>query len=266
MSIYRRRLVHRDCPSGWQQQLQRCARCSQSLLKMTRSWTLLTVTADDDPRVFGNPNPVFTATVSGFKYSETLATSGVSGTASCSTTATASSVQGIYPITCTIGTLAASNYSFTFAPGTLTITNKWTTNGFFQPVDMDKVNTVKAGGAVPLKFNVLLDGVKVCDVSLVQSLRYREVVTVAGLQTDEIELPCNRWNRAALRRCAVHLQLVHQGVEGGQILRSDSHAAGRDENCRLIQDEVTARPSRKTGRDRPFDRSLPVAGKSSPRR
>ena len=84
--------------------------------------------------------------------------------------------------------MAASNYSFSFAPGTLTITNKWTTNGFFQPVDMDKVNTVKAGSDGPAQFEVLLGRVKVCDVSLVQSLRYREVVTVAGLQTDEIEL------------------------------------------------------------------------------
>ena len=57
----------------------------------------LTVTADNKSRVFGNPNPVFTATISGFKYSETLATSGVTGTASCSTTATATSVKARTP-------------------------------------------------------------------------------------------------------------------------------------------------------------------------
>ena len=46
----------------------------------------------------------------------------VSGTASCSTTATKTSPAGTYPITCTQGTLAASNYTFTFKPGNLAIT------------------------------------------------------------------------------------------------------------------------------------------------
>jgi hypothetical protein len=70
----------------------------------------------------GDPLPTLTATVTGFVNGETLATSGVTGSPSCTTTATASSPAGTYPITCTIGTLAATNYVFTFAPaGTLTI-------------------------------------------------------------------------------------------------------------------------------------------------
>ena len=43
----------------------------------------------------------------------------------CTTTRTASSpVNGAtgYPITCVLGTLAATNYDFTFAPGKLTVT------------------------------------------------------------------------------------------------------------------------------------------------
>ena len=48
--------------------------------------------------------------------------SGVTGLASCTTTATSSSAAGTYPITCTAGTLAAANYSFTFVAGTLTVT------------------------------------------------------------------------------------------------------------------------------------------------
>jgi sugar lactone lactonase YvrE len=44
------------------------------------------------------------------------------GFPSLTTTATASSPPGSYPITATIGTLAAANYTFTFGTGTLTIT------------------------------------------------------------------------------------------------------------------------------------------------
>jgi hypothetical protein len=84
----------------------------------------LTVTANDANRAYGNPNPAFAASLSGFKNSETLAMSGVSGTASCSSAATgSSSVPGPYAITCTQGTLAAGNYDFTvFVDGNLTIT------------------------------------------------------------------------------------------------------------------------------------------------
>src|SRR5207249_4212564 len=63
------------------------------------------------------------ATLSGFNNGETLATSDVTGSASCTTTATSSSAVGSYTITCAQGTLAAGNYSFgPFVTGTLTIT------------------------------------------------------------------------------------------------------------------------------------------------
>ena len=38
------------------------------------------------------------------------------------TTATATSLPGSYPITVTLGTLAAANYTFNFVNGTLTVT------------------------------------------------------------------------------------------------------------------------------------------------
>jgi len=83
----------------------------------------LTVTADDQSRLFGSANPSLTATLSGFVLGQTLATSGVTGTASCTTTAASYSTGGTYPIVCTTGSLAAANYSFaTFVPGTLTVT------------------------------------------------------------------------------------------------------------------------------------------------
>ncbi|HUO47668.1 MAG TPA: MBG domain-containing protein, partial [Acidimicrobiales bacterium] len=82
---------------------------------------VLTVTANNQTMVFGGPVPTLTATITGFVNGQTLATSGVTGAPSCSTTATTSSPGGTYPITCSLGTLGATNYSFTFVSGTLTV-------------------------------------------------------------------------------------------------------------------------------------------------
>lgn len=83
----------------------------------------LTVAADNKAMIAGEALPVLTATISGFMNGETLATSGVTGSASCATTATSASPAGAYPITCAVGTLTAANYSFeTFNAGTITVT------------------------------------------------------------------------------------------------------------------------------------------------
>src|SRR5262249_56626529 len=82
-----------------------------------------TVTANDTSRVYGSPNPAFTAGYTGFKNGETLATSGVTGSPGLTTLATATSpVPGPYPITAALGTLAAGNYDFAFVDSNLTIT------------------------------------------------------------------------------------------------------------------------------------------------
>ena len=82
----------------------------------------LTVTANDKNREYGDSDPSFDATITGFKNGQTLTTSGVTGTASCSSTATMTSPVADYSITCTIGDLSSDNYSFTFALGTLHVT------------------------------------------------------------------------------------------------------------------------------------------------
>src|SRR5262249_47809590 len=81
----------------------------------------LMVTANDKSRVYGDPNPTFTASYSGFKNNDTFATA-VTGSPSLITTATATSPVGPYTITVAQGTLAATNYDFSFVNGTLTIT------------------------------------------------------------------------------------------------------------------------------------------------
>ena len=82
----------------------------------------LTVTADPQTKVQGSPNPTLTSTISGYVLGQNVGTSGVTGAPSCTTTATNASVPGGYPITCALGTLAAANYSFSYAAGTLTVT------------------------------------------------------------------------------------------------------------------------------------------------
>jgi hypothetical protein len=81
----------------------------------------LTVTANEQSRLFGQVNPPLTYDLSGFVGGETASV--VSGTASCTTTATPSSPAGVYPITCTVGSLSAPGYVFdSFVAGTLTVT------------------------------------------------------------------------------------------------------------------------------------------------
>jgi CSLREA domain-containing protein len=79
----------------------------------------LTVTADDATRVYGQANPAFTDTISGFVNGDTSAV--VSGSASLTTTATTTSPPGTYPIVAAPGTLSAVNYTFAFVNGTLTV-------------------------------------------------------------------------------------------------------------------------------------------------
>jgi F0F1-type ATP synthase epsilon subunit len=86
---------------------------------LTINPAVLTVTATDASRIYGDPNPTFAFTITGFVNGETSAV--VSGSPSC-TSVDATSAVGSYPIVCSIGTLSAANYSFAFVNGTLTIT------------------------------------------------------------------------------------------------------------------------------------------------
>ncbi len=82
---------------------------------------VLTVTATSASRYYlYQPNPAFAYTITGFVNSDPSTV--VTGAPSITTTATQTSPVGTYPITPTIGTLAAANYTFTFVPGVLTVT------------------------------------------------------------------------------------------------------------------------------------------------
>jgi sugar lactone lactonase YvrE len=82
--------------------------------------SILQVTANNIVIVFGQVLPAYTATITGFVNGDT-AGSAVTGAAALSTSPAVPSAIGIYPISVSTGTLAASNYSFTFSNGELTI-------------------------------------------------------------------------------------------------------------------------------------------------
>lgn len=81
---------------------------------------VLTVTANNASKYPTGALPVFTYSITGFVNNDT-ATNAVTGSPVLSTTATAASGVGSYPITVAQGTLAAKNYIFTLVPGTLTV-------------------------------------------------------------------------------------------------------------------------------------------------
>ena len=90
----------------------------------TASFTIngasLTGTANNQNKVYGASLPAFTVTYTGFVNGDTAAV--LTGTLSCSTTATASSPASppTYPITCS--GQSAANYTITYVAGALTIT------------------------------------------------------------------------------------------------------------------------------------------------
>ncbi len=81
----------------------------------------LLVTGDNATRPYGAANPLLSVTITGFVNGETLASSGVAGTANVTTPATTASLAGFYPIVPALGTLNSENYNFVLVNGVLAI-------------------------------------------------------------------------------------------------------------------------------------------------
>jgi sugar lactone lactonase YvrE len=91
---------------------------ANSAILVARS--VLQVAANNITVVVGQPLPAYTAAITGFVNGDTQA-SALIGSPSLTTNPTAPSAVGIYPITVSTGTLASSNYTFTFTNGVLAI-------------------------------------------------------------------------------------------------------------------------------------------------
>ncbi|MCX6888323.1 MAG: YDG domain-containing protein, partial [Verrucomicrobia bacterium] len=96
---------------------------------LTVNKAALTVVAEDASRLYGDANPAFTTTLTGFVNGQTLATSGVTGAGGATTSATTTSAVGTYTLVADAGTYTAANYVFTgrmdgrlsVTPATLTV-------------------------------------------------------------------------------------------------------------------------------------------------
>jgi uncharacterized repeat protein (TIGR03803 family) len=146
----------------------------------------LTVTANDTSRVFGAPNPTFTATITGFVNGEGPSVLG--GQLTFSTPATNLSAPGTYPIT--PSGLTAANYQIQYISGTLTVLG-----GPFQvvadPLDpAGSVLIVLGGptnatiavipGSVPGTLAVILDGAAQDNIAPLSSTSFDRVRVYSG--------------------------------------------------------------------------------------
>jgi hypothetical protein len=153
----------------------------------------LTVTANDKSMLLNGTVPALTATLTGFQYSETLASSGVTGAATC--TSSNGKTVGPFDIVCTIGTLQAANYSFgPFVKGKLTVTyalagttcNSEAGHQILQPINADGTSVSKQGSTVPAKFRVCdVNGVSIGSAGTVTS--FKLVQTVSGTIVNTVD-------------------------------------------------------------------------------
>ncbi|WAC23209.1 MBG domain-containing protein [Blastomonas sp. SL216] len=135
---------------------------------LTITKALLTVTADNASREYGLANPTFTGTVTGFRNGDT--SSVISGLTYGSVATTASPV-GTYAITGSGAT--ATNYDFSYVPGTLTITKALLT------VTAD--NASREYGLANPTFTGSITGFRNGDTaSVVSGLTYGSVATTAS--------------------------------------------------------------------------------------
>ena len=86
---------------------------------LTIAKATITVTADNQSRIYGNTNSDFTASYSGFVNGETNDV--ISGNPELTSTAGTNSAVGSYTITASIGSLSAANYEFAFVNGIETV-------------------------------------------------------------------------------------------------------------------------------------------------
>ncbi len=96
---------------------------------------VLTATAQDKSKTYLATNPALTYIITGFVNSDTQ-TSATSGQPTLSTTAVTGSNAGTYPITIVVGTLSASDYTFSFVNGTLTVNKATPIINWSNPADI----------------------------------------------------------------------------------------------------------------------------------
>jgi hypothetical protein len=153
----------------------------------------LTITANNVTMPVGGPLPTLTASYSGFVNGDTPAS--LDGSPSLTTTATASSPAGTYPIIAALGTIDDPNYVYTFVNGTLsvvaapavTLTTTSTISGTHSGGYTATI-TVKNTGATPAT-NVVLNTVTLGAVSGTPLPQSWGTIGAGGTATFTVDFP-----------------------------------------------------------------------------
>lgn len=109
---------------------------------LTVNKATLTVTSINASRLYGEPNPTFNHTITGFKNGDN--SSVISGTPTLNTLANSSSNVGTYAISVNVSGMSATNYDFVGVSGTLTI------NKANRSISITSPNTGRIGTTVTL--------------------------------------------------------------------------------------------------------------------
>jgi uncharacterized membrane protein len=143
----------------------------------------LTITAYNATKTLNAPNPTLGWTASGFVNGEN--SSVLTATPTCATTATTTSPVGSYSINCSGAN--ATNYMFTYVPGTLKIVYAPNVGHVIQPpINTDGTSVFKQGRTVPAKFSVYdANGVSIGTSGVVSSFFLTGILS--GTTTTTVE-------------------------------------------------------------------------------
>lgn len=143
----------------------------------------LTITANSIAKILNAPNPAPGWTPSGFVNGDSASV--LTSNPTCTTTATATSPVGGYPITCSGA--AAVNYTFVYVTGTLSI--QYATaigHVILSPINANGTSVFKQGQTVPTKFAVFdANGVSIGTPGVVS--RFLLTGIVSGTTTTNVE-------------------------------------------------------------------------------
>ena len=152
----------------------------------------LTIMADNQTRVYGAADPPFTVSYSGFVNGDTLASSDLSGSVSLTSSDSAASPVGPYPIVAAQGTLTSQDYVFDFVNGTLTVTQEVLTVDSAQTVPSLEVSAnvqvvVGAGGDLAVNGPVTFDAngsLSIVDGGIVTAPGINSLASATGIELE----------------------------------------------------------------------------------
>jgi N-acetylneuraminic acid mutarotase len=149
----------------------------------------LTIRANDATKILNAALPSFSATYAGFATGD--GPSSLTGTLSCTSTATATSPVGTYPITCS--GQSSNNYAIAYASGSLKIIyqpggicDKDLGHSILQPINVDGSSVWNQGKTIPVKFRVCdANGVSIGTPGVVAGFSLTQVLTGTVAKVDK---------------------------------------------------------------------------------